>query len=244
MNFLQRFSFIAIFCSFISLLYGCAAPSALNSKTKTLDLSQKSIVLATIEITRENNRVMPWPTKLQILPGGATSARELQSVSVDSEGMEYGEDSRRYVSLIRLALPPGSYSLSSLLGEVSAFPFKGSFQAPLGLAFEVPPQSVIYIGRVKLHMRSRNEGEFRAGPLFPLIAQGALGVSTSTFDISTEDASASDLPIFRENFPVLGTVDVKTQRLPAFKREVIDHAFMGTDSPTRDVNATKDQERQ
>lgn len=223
------------------MICGCAAPTALTSKTEDIDLSQKSIVLATIELTREGNRTMPWPTRLQVLSTSATDALEMRSFAVDSEGMEYGEDNRHYVSLLRVSLPPGKFHFAGLMGEVSAFPFKGIFQAPLGLAFDVPPQAVVYLGRIKLHMRSRNDTEFRAGALFPLISQAALGVSTSTFDGSTEDASAADLPLFREAFPVLRTVDVKTQPLPQFDRAPIDRASMGNEAtagPSKDTAIT------
>jgi hypothetical protein len=241
MTLLTRLFQAAILSSVAVLVLGCAAPTALTSKTKELDLSEKSIVLVTVELTRESNRTMPWPTRLQVMSTGATGAREVQAYAVDSEGMEYGEDNRHYVALVRLSLPPGKFHLAGLMGEVSAFPFKGIFQAPLGLAFDVPPGSVVYLGRVKLHMRSRKDTEFRAGALFPLVSQAALGVSTSTFDISTADASATDMPLFKETFSVLRNIDVKVQGLPSFNREPIDRAFVGSETPApaeKDSTAT------
>jgi hypothetical protein len=243
MNFLHRILRLAIFPVFVMVLYGCAAPTALTSKTSKLDLSQKSIVLATIEITRESNRSMPWPTRLQVMSTGATGSREIQAFAVDSEGMEYGEDGRNYVSLVRLSLAPGKFHLAGLMGQISAFPFRGLFQAPLGLMFEVPSQSIIYLGRVKIHMRPRKDNEFRAGSLIPLIDQAVLGISTSTFDISTEDASAVDLTLFKEAFPVLRDAEVKVLSLPPFDREPIDRTFIGGDvykpAPTEAESASK-----
>lgn len=196
------------------LLSACGTPTALTSRTKQLDLSQKSVVLATLQLTREGDRKMPWPTRIQVVPIGPANGQGTETFAVDSEGMDYGDDGRQYLALLRLSLPPGRYSFGRLSGEISAFPLKGIVMAPLGLTFEVPARSVVYVGRMNAHMRTRKGDEPAAGPPIPLVNQTVLGISGSTFDVSVADESARDLALFRENFPVLQSTEIKILPLP------------------------------
>ncbi|MBS0338908.1 MAG: hypothetical protein JSS56_00170 [Proteobacteria bacterium] len=91
----------------------------------------------------------------------------------------------------------------------------------------VPPQSVVYLGRISAHLRDRKDTEFRAGSLIPLIDQAALGISNATFDVAVSDQSSVDLPRFKQEFAALRTQAIQTQLLPAYDRGVFDRAFSG-----------------
>lgn len=234
--------FLARACCFaaIVLLAACGTPMALTGKTKQLDVSQKSMVLASFALTRSDGRAMPWPKLVQVVDLGAPKGSRVQSFAVDTDGMAYGDDSRHYVALLRMSLAPGRYTLGGIGGQLSTFPLNGRWQIPLGLQFDVPAQSVVYLGRVSADMRPRKDTEFRAGSLIPLIDQALLGISSSTFDVTTTDMSAFDLPLFTEAFPALRGLQIKTQALPAFDRSVIDRAFMGIESTAPKPNTKPD----
>ncbi|WP_198089118.1 hypothetical protein [Variovorax sp. E3] len=184
----------------------------MTSRTKQLDLSQKSVVLATLQLTREGDRKMPWPTRFQVVPLAPIAGQGSETFAVDSDGMDYGEDGRHYLVPLRLSLPPGKYAFTQVTGEISAFPLKGIVTAPLGLSFELPARSVVYVGRMNVHMRTRkDDGEPPAGAPFPIVNQSVLGITSSTFDVSVADESTRDLTLFRESFPVLEAMDIKVQ---------------------------------
>lgn len=206
----------------------CSTPMPLSSSTKSLDLSQQSIVLFILEQTRAHGRTMPWPRLVSVVDNSTGNA---QLIKVDATFMDYGKDSRQYVTPLRLALKPGRYSLGAVHGTIQFFPLAGSFFTPLGLGFEVPARSVVYLGRVCAHMRPRTDNEYRAGSLIPLVSQAVLEISTSTFDVEVKDTSAFDLPLFRESFPVLASQDIKTQILPQQDRLSLDREYGATSAP-------------
>ncbi|MDM0025092.1 hypothetical protein [Variovorax saccharolyticus] len=207
-----------------ALLSACGTSMPLSSKTKQLDLSEQSIGLLMLEQTREESRTMPWPRNL-FVRNMATG--KSQMVAVDTTFIDYGENGDHYVTPLRLALAPGKYRLDALHGTIQVFPLNGTFMVPLGLEFEVPAQSVFYMGRIHAHMRPRKGTEFRAGPPFPLIGQAALNIVTSTFDVQVRDAAATDLPIFREALPVLQAGEIGLHVLPAFDRSKFDALHAG-----------------
>ena len=220
----------AALCAVV-LLTACGTPMGLTGKTKQLDVSQKSMVLATLALTRSDGRTMPWPKRVQVVATGAPNGSNIQTFAIDTEGMDYGEDNRHYVALLRIPLAPGKYTIGGVGGQISVFPMTGNWHVPLGLAFEVPAQSGVYLGRVAADMHPRKDAEFRAGPLIPLIDQAVLGISSSTFDVKVSDESATDLPLFVDAFAALRTQQIHTQILPAFDRTVIDRVFMGEAPP-------------
>ncbi|HUS23544.1 MAG TPA: hypothetical protein VM369_01240, partial [Candidatus Binatia bacterium] len=79
------------------------------------------------------------------------------------------------------------------------------------------PHAVVYLGRITAVMRERAGGEFRAGPVTPLIDQAATGISSSTFDVTTSE-EPGDLRSMRSNFVALREQPVTAVPLPAFDR--------------------------
>ncbi|MEP7044994.1 MAG: hypothetical protein ABI843_18160 [Dokdonella sp.] len=135
----------------------------------------------------------------------------------------------RHELALRMALQPGRYELIDINGLASAFPFIGNFSVPLFLELTVPPHSVTYVGHVSAQLRPRQDGEFRAGAVIPLVDQGVTGMAGGTFDVKVEDASATDLTMFRSTFPALGDTPIATAILPPFDRAKVQRRLGGKD---------------
>jgi hypothetical protein len=109
----------------------------------------------------------------------------------------------------------------------NAFPFVGRFFIPLLTDFEVTPRSVIYLGHVGATLRERGEGEFRAGPVIPLIDQAATGMIGNTWDVEIADRYDADMAVFRNRVPALGDLAVENHPLPAWSRDAAQRLWDG-----------------
>ena len=136
---------------------------------------------------------------------------------IDKDARIEGPDGSSY--LLRIPLPAGQYNLRVAVGYNGNFVVTGYGMMPIVGDFEVQPGTVTYLGRVEGHTRERKEGEFRAGPLAPLIDQAARGWSGATWDVVIKDAGDSDLPSFRTTFPALNGTNIVKQILPPFDRQ-------------------------
>lgn len=228
------------------MLGGCASklPMAVDSETKALDLSDKSVLLLMVDIERkEKSRFVPEPIFLNV---GKLDADDkfvdgkIQSVDGDGE-FEINDDKTRY--LFRVPAPEGKTSLSGIYGQAKAFPLVGQFSLPVGLQVPVKKGSVVYLGRLEAVLRPRADHEYRAGAVIPLIDQAATGLSGGTFDIKLVDRSAEDLPMIRAAYPVLANTPIETMLLPIPSREYLDRQWAGEDmtgvDPYKATHATK-----
>jgi hypothetical protein len=129
-----------------------------------------------------------------------------------------------------MALEPGQYRLVAVTGLARAFPINAVFQVPLVTDFNVQPGSITYLGRVSATLRSRKSGEFRAGPLFPLIDQSVAGISTSTWDVTIENRADIDVPLYQKTFKALTSASIATVPLLPFDRAAAQR-WWNQDSP-------------
>lgn len=106
--------------------------------------------------------------------------------------------------LVSVDLAPGTYTIGNVSGLSTGILTYGSFCYPVGATFEMPPDSVIYLGHVNMVNRKLQNGEKRSGSIFPLIDQAASGYSGGSFDITATDRSGTDIPLFEEKYPQLG----------------------------------------
>jgi hypothetical protein len=136
---------------------------------------------------------------------------------VDKDARIDGPDGADY--LLRIPLTAGRYNLRFAQIYNGNFLVTGRGFMPILGDFEVQPGTVIYLGRVEGRTRERQEGEFRAGPMAPLIDQAARGWSGATWDVVIKDAGDSDLPNFRTTFPALNRTNIVKQILPPFDRQ-------------------------
>jgi hypothetical protein len=74
------------------------------------------------------------------------------------------------------------------------------------------------VGHVWATVRERQDNEFKAGPVVPLIDQAVAGASGGTFDVETTDEFATDEAAFRSKFPALAGVEMAKAILPGFDR--------------------------
>jgi hypothetical protein len=85
--------------------------------------------------------------------------------------------------------------------------FKWVFNKQVG---PLPSRGVLYLGHIKLSQRLRaSETEARAGGRTPMLDQKMSRFHESTFDVEILDCQDADLRIFRQQYPVLGNVQVE-----------------------------------
>jgi|GEM_PF-5395729 len=119
--------------------------------------------------------------------------------------------------LVRFQLQPGNYRLLGFSGQT--FPIVGNFFMPLHVDFSVPAGGTHYLGDANGVNRKAKEGEYLAGPSFPPIEQNLTGFSGGTFDVTVEDLSAQDIPVFLKRFPLLNDQPIEKRLLPQPDRQ-------------------------
>lgn len=206
---------------------------AFDKTAKSIDTSSKSIVLVALDISRtDDSRYVPHPITLFLTQPNGTGKDDAIGFHI-TEGTDAVPENGHNVYLARVALAPGQYKVIDVFGDANAFPFHGWFTIPILQPLVVTPGSITYIGRVKATLREKHDGEFRAGPLLPLIDQSVTGISGSTWDVSIENAAEKDLAAFRATFPVLSSAQIVTAPLPAFDRDAAQRWWEGTEQPAK-----------
>jgi hypothetical protein len=211
-------TFAAVLCC---ALGGCATVNhmAFDKKSNSVDLASKSVVLMTIDVSRpDKSRFEPVPFVVNIEKPNAQSKQERQNFKLDKDEDTIKTEDGHTLFLARMALEPGPYKLMAVTGLARAFPINGFFQVPLVTDFDLKPGSIVYLGRVTATLRSRESGEFRAGPLLPLIDQAIAGMSNSTWDVTIDDRSDTDLALFRQTFKAVDSASIVKSPLPPFDR--------------------------
>lgn len=214
------------------LLSGCASrmPVGVDTDTQALDLNEKSLLLLTVDLSRkEASRFQPVPKSLMV---GTVDAKglvsDVKALAMDGDG-EIRVSGDRTLYVYRFVVPEGKIGITGITGVAKAFPLVGLFYVPLGMEVPVTKQSVIYLGRVEAILRPREDNEYRAGGLIPLIDQAATGMSTGTFDVRLKDNSATDLPLLRSTYPALASAKIVTKLVPVIDREYVDRQWRGED---------------
>jgi hypothetical protein len=131
------------------------------------------------------------------------------------------------VYYISMALSEGRHRIDGVSGVANAFPFVGRFYIPVLAEFEVAPNSVTYLGHLGATLRERREGEFRAGPVIPLIDQAATGMIGHAWDVEITNRYDADMAVFRERIPALGDLSVLNEGLPAWDRKAAQRLWDG-----------------
>lgn len=214
---MKRLLFCVLACIALS---ACATSNemAITSATPAVDVSQKSIVLMTLTMRHQSSTWrVPKVLVVYIETPDAQDKAERQNYLPDGDGTVLQNGTVSYE--LRMAIAPGPYVLQAVGGTIRVFPFIADFQVPLAIDFTVPPHEVVYVGHVDATLRPWQNGDFRAGPLLPLVDQAAMGVSDGSFDVHVQNHSTQDLAAFRQNFPALRSADIKVQILPPFDRE-------------------------
>jgi hypothetical protein len=237
-DFMIRSITAALACCVVT---GCATvnPMAFDKTSTAIDTKEKSIVLMTIDVARsDGSRYVPAPFVVKLAKPGAQSKEDRQNFKLNKDTDALQENGHT-VYLARIALAPGDYKLADVEGSANAFPIASLFAVPLNMDLKVKPNSVTYIGRVTAKLRERKDGEFRAGPLLPLIDQSVSGMSGGTWDVSVDNMSQQDLEHFKAAYPVLKTVTVDTDTLPPFDRAAAQRLWDGDSGESKSAEPAK-----
>ena len=178
---------------------GCWTVSrqAVLATDKTVDVSTKSVVLFSISLKHDRR---PWPPPV---PHGVFIDREYFPIRRDARE-PFGPFTPE--SLVRIAIEPGRHTLGRIhgqgCGDLGGWGI-GTFVIPLAIDIDVPPESVLYLGRVEAYTRPRRDGEFSAGPHQWFNGQGICGWLDTTWEVAVLDAYETDMERFRAAFPAL-----------------------------------------
>lgn len=218
----NRFTFLSriLGVASILLLSACASTNkmAFQDDAETPASAKKPIFLMSATFTN-NYRPSFHPSVLHVhvdrnVTGGDS---DRLSFRMDEKGKLDSSAGNEY--LIRMELDKGDYVLRGMTGIAGGFPILGNFNAPLLLNLKADDAGVYYLGHVDATVRERNENEFRAGPVIPLIDQAVTGFSGGTFDIAVSDRFDKDESLFKSRFLALNGVGIKKAILPQFDRD-------------------------
>lgn len=206
----------------ISLLAGCATPTKmpLGGDSDTIEASAQPIFLMTATFKNDYRQwYQPKLIVMNVEKRDAKNRADRINFIMDEKarvGRDTPEDGNRY--LLRMKLPAGDYVVRGFFGSSGLFPVIGHFFAPLHADVKSTLPGVYYLGHVSATVRERNEGEFRAGALIPLIDQAVTGFSGGTFDVEVSDRLDDDLPELIERFPALRLANIQKALLAPFDR--------------------------
>jgi hypothetical protein len=221
---------VVIVAALVLLLSGCASNSrmAFSNDTDVISKSGKPIFLMSVTLKNSYKNFQP---KLSVV-------RVDRAVQIDGNpGYDFGIDEKAKNEvdtaeagnsyLLRMELENGEYVIRGLTSNRFAGLVYITFYTPLNLNLKSAGSGVFYVGHVDATIRERKETEFRAGPTVPLLDQAVGGASGGTFDVVVSDKWDSDKQKFTSKFPVLNSVEVKKNILPAFDRVKVQKWFDG-----------------
>jgi len=221
----------------IGLLSGCATvhEMGVDRNTKTLALDGKGLVLMSLQVSNAYKpEYQPQVIVAHVETPNADTQEDRHNYKTDLDGTVSSGGGARY--LLRMELPPGKYVIRGATCMYQSLFLVASCQLPIHADIEVSANTVTYLGRVSGVMRERQEGEFRAGPVIPLVDQAVTGFSGSTFDVVISDEREEDLKSYRMLFPALANADIGIAIAPPFNRERA-HAWWDSNGQSDTVGA-------
>lgn len=188
---------------------GCAANMALTKGQEQVDLSEKSIALASIRISNQNKPGYQ-PSLLYAFFFANSSNAEKTHIDLKIEPFKSEKDQYNEY-LMSFSLKPGIYNFSQIWGNYKIPLLLNAMCAvPLNTQIEIKPNSVVYLGHIDATIRERkNDTEERAGGIIPLIDQRVSGFSNGTFDVTIKDKFEEDIKAYIAEYPALNKVKVE-----------------------------------
>jgi len=147
----------------------------------------------------------------------AKEKADRHNFKTDMDGTISSANGTRY--LLRMELDPGHYIIRGASCRYQSMFLMAQCMMPVHSDIQVKANSVTYIGRASGVMRERQDGEFRAGPVIPLVDQNVTGFAGSTFDVTISDESKEDLASCQGIFPALKSTNIEVKVLPPFNRD-------------------------
>jgi hypothetical protein len=205
------------------ILSACATPTkmALHDDSESIEKSEKPIFLMTATLKNGyRESYQPELLVVNIERKEVTGSSDRINFTMDDKAKKNSDSDKAGNSyFLRMALDSGSYVVRGMTGFSGIFPVRGMFFAPVHTDLQAPKSGVYYLGHIDATVRERNENEFRAGPVIPLLDQAVTGFSGGTFEIAVTDRFEQDAPEFMAKFPALKNVQITKALLPAFDRE-------------------------
>ncbi|HEY3307169.1 MAG TPA: hypothetical protein VGJ93_01825 [Desulfuromonadaceae bacterium] len=197
---------------------GCAANMALTKGQENVDLTEKSIALASIRISNQNKPGYQ-PSLLYAFFFANSSNAEKTHIDLKIEPLKSEKDQYNEY-LMSFSLKPGKYNFSQIWGNYKIPVLLNAMcSVPLNTQVEIKPNSVIYLGHIDATIRERkNDTEERAGSVIPLIDQSVAGFSSGTFDVVINDKFDEDIKAYIAEYPVLNKVQVEKAIMPQWVR--------------------------
>jgi hypothetical protein len=221
-DFMVKYRLILIFC-LVFATSGCAGHRMALTKVQTdIDVTKKSIALISVKIS---NQYKP-KYQLDIVTTYICPSSQADC-SRSADGIYKTESYNRIKSveegfneyLLSFDLARGTYNLDSMGAIYQSALITGGGIIPLKFKLDIRPNSVIYLGHLDIVMRERkNDGEIRAGRIYPLIDQSTIGTSSGTFDVLVEDRFEEDVKLFVSEYPALQKVRIEKYLLPQWTR--------------------------
>ncbi len=211
--------YLALFTIF-ALLSGCATvhDMGVNKSTEKLNLNGNGMLLMSLEISNlYKPDYQPQILVIHIETPDADSKENRHNFKTDLDGTISSSAGSRY--LLRMKIPPGKYVVRGATCIYHSLFLTSSCLLPIHADIEVKANTTTYLGRVSGTMRERKEGEFRAGPVIPLIDQAVTGFAMSTFDVVISDSWDEDVKSYTTLFPALAHADINKSIMPVFDRQ-------------------------
>src|ERR1700684_2495830 len=101
-----------------SVLCGCATvnPMAFDKSSKTVDVSSKSVLLMTLNVSRsDDSRYVLHPRVVFIEKPNANNKADRQNFKVDENADKITTNGGQDIYLLRMALEPGQYQLKGVM---------------------------------------------------------------------------------------------------------------------------------
>ena len=200
------------------LVSGCAADMALTKGQESVDLSTKSVALASIKISNENKPGYQPSLRYAFFVAKSLDAEKTYiDLKVDpfkSEKDKYNE------YLMSFNLMPGKYTFGQIWAKYQIpVLINASCTVPLNTQIEIKPNSVVYLGHIDATIRERrNDSEERAGDVVPLLDQSLAGFSSGTFDVVISDKFDEDIKGYIAEYPALNKVKIEKNIMPQWIR--------------------------
>lgn len=188
---------------------GCATNMALTKGQENVDLSEKSIALASIRIS---NQYKPGYQPDLLYAFFFANSTDAEKTHIDLKVEPFKSEKDKYNEyLMSFPLKPGKYTFSQIWGNYKVPMLMNAMcVVPLNTLIEIKPNSVTYLGHIDAIIRERkNDDEPRAGGVIPLLDQALAGFSGGTFDVVTKDNFEEDIKAYIAEYPALRKIKVE-----------------------------------
>ena len=178
-----------------SLMSGCATPG-LDRAATALDLSKESVAVMSLNMRNEIKPSYTLKTgSFAVVKQGTTTP------IVVGSGEQFADNED---ILINVKLAPGRYNLIRIAGRTALGLITGTLVYEMTGAFDVAPNSVVYLGHLKLVNKERtNPDDQASGGVIPLLDQAVSGFASGTLDVVLQDRYERDSQLLKETFPAL-----------------------------------------